>query len=260
MTHDTGNALASFAFDDSLVRAYADGEGNPWFVAKDVCRVLSITNHRDAVSQLDEDERGGVGITDSIGRQQHVTTVSESGLYSLVFRSRKPEAKRFRKWVTSEVLPALRKSGCYSIGAPAPAALPGQDMPDLFCEEALQLRPAIRQRLWQDAMQAARLDNAGSDAARVWFRNLCKLMVASRRIDDHWSSAEAFMDDCLESLPGTSTPASAIYAAFQKWWRAHKPGTVPSPKYLSGVLQTRYRLFKASCMRYRDCHIIAPGS
>ena len=93
-------------------------DGEPWFVAKDVCDVLEITNSRDAVAGLDEDEKG-VGITDTLGGKQSLVTISESGLYALIFKSRKPEAKAFRKWVTSEVLPALRKTGRYEI-APAP--------------------------------------------------------------------------------------------------------------------------------------------
>ena len=84
-----------------------------WFVAKDVCKVLSIKNHKDAVSRLDDDEKDEVGITDPIGRTQKTLIVNESGLYSLVFMSRKPEAKKFRKWVTSEVLPSIRKYGYY---------------------------------------------------------------------------------------------------------------------------------------------------
>lgn len=90
-------------------------DGEPWFVAKDICQVLGIANHKDAVSRLDEDERDGVGITDPIGRQQTVTVVSESGLYALIFQSRKPEARKFRKWVTSEVLPSIRKKGYYGM-------------------------------------------------------------------------------------------------------------------------------------------------
>lgn len=89
--------------------------GEPWFVAKDVCRVLGIANHKDAVSRLDDDERQGVGITDPLGIKQIANAVSESGLYSLIFQSRKPEAKKFRKWVTSEVLPSIRKKGFYCI-------------------------------------------------------------------------------------------------------------------------------------------------
>ena len=90
-------------------------DGEIWFVAKDVCKVLSIKNHKDAVSRLDDDEKDEVGITDPIGRTQKTLIVNESGLYSLVFMSRKPEAKKFRKWVTSEVLPSIRKTGSYSI-------------------------------------------------------------------------------------------------------------------------------------------------
>lgn len=98
--------LASFAFDDSLVRTRLDDDGRPWFVAKDVCAVLELEKYRDAISRLDEDERGSA-IVDTPGGPQEMSIVSESGLYSLIFRSRKPEARRFRKWVTAEVLPGL---------------------------------------------------------------------------------------------------------------------------------------------------------
>ena len=101
----------------------------PWFVAKDVCEVLGIANHKDAASRLDEDERRGVGITDPIGRPQTVTAVSESGLYSLVFQSRKAEAKKFRKWVTSEVLPSIRKKGYYGIKKQATDYIDVRDVP-----------------------------------------------------------------------------------------------------------------------------------
>jgi len=84
----------------------------PWFVSKDVCDCLCIANSRDAVSRLDADEKG-VGKADTLGGSQDMTMISESGLYALIMRSNKPEAKSFRKWVTSEVLPAIRKTGMY---------------------------------------------------------------------------------------------------------------------------------------------------
>ena len=90
-------------------------DGEIYFVAVDVCKVLGIKNHRDAVSGLDGDEKDYVGITDAIGRNRQTLVVNESGLYSLVFQSRKPAAKKFRKWVTSEVLPSIRKNGYYSV-------------------------------------------------------------------------------------------------------------------------------------------------
>lgn len=87
-------------------------DGEPWFVAKDVCQMLGIKNPRDAVSRLDDDEKG-VAIADTPGGPQEMASVSESGLYSLIFQSAKAEAKVFRRWVTSEVLPALRREGVY---------------------------------------------------------------------------------------------------------------------------------------------------
>lgn len=87
-------------------------EGEPWFVAKDVCDALGISKYRDAVSRLDDDERGSV-LVDTLGGAQETSTISEPGLYKLIMRSRKPEAKAFQRWVTHEVLPAIRKTGGY---------------------------------------------------------------------------------------------------------------------------------------------------
>jgi hypothetical protein len=83
-------------------------------VAADVCAVLGISNNRDAMSRLDEDEKG-VGSTDTLGVVQQLATVNESGLYSLILASRKTEAKRFKKWVTSDVLPSIRKTAHYAV-------------------------------------------------------------------------------------------------------------------------------------------------
>ena len=89
-------------------------DGEPWFVAKDVCDALEIENNRNATARLDDDEKGVSIVRTSSGDQQ-MTIVNESGLYNLIFQSRKPEAKAFRKWVTSEVLPTLRKTGRYEL-------------------------------------------------------------------------------------------------------------------------------------------------
>jgi prophage antirepressor-like protein len=107
------SALTQFESPEfGQIRVRLNQNGDPWFVAKDLCRVLEIEKYRDAVARLDEDERGSE-LVDTLGGRQEMSTVSESGLYSLIFRSRKPEARRFRKWVTSEVLPAIRKRGVY---------------------------------------------------------------------------------------------------------------------------------------------------
>lgn len=89
-------------------------DGDPWFVAKDVCDALEIENNRNATARLDEDEKG-VSIVRTPSGEQQMTIVRESGLYNLIFQSRKPEAKAFCKWVTSEVLPSIRKTGRYEL-------------------------------------------------------------------------------------------------------------------------------------------------
>lgn len=87
--------------------------GDAWFVAKDICDILEIGDTRKSVGYLDDDERTTSPITDSLGRTQNTMIVSEAGMYSLVLRSRKPEAKAFKRWITHEVLPAIRKTGKY---------------------------------------------------------------------------------------------------------------------------------------------------
>lgn len=87
-------------------------DGEPWFVSADVCRALEVKNARDAVARLDDDEKGVV-LTDTLGGQQNVTIVNEPGLYALVLGSRKPEAKAFKRWITHEVIPSIRKHGAY---------------------------------------------------------------------------------------------------------------------------------------------------
>lgn len=86
--------------------------GEPWFVAKDVCDILGIKNNRDAIRRLDDDEKATSVLPTQFGDKE-MWLVCESGLYALVLQSRKVEARRFRKWVTSEVLPSIREHGCY---------------------------------------------------------------------------------------------------------------------------------------------------
>ena len=89
-------------------------DGEPWFVLRDVCNVLGLGTPARVAERLDPDEVSQTHITDSVGRQQETTIINESGLYNVILRSDKPEAKPFRKWVTSEVLPTIRRHGMYA--------------------------------------------------------------------------------------------------------------------------------------------------
>ncbi len=105
----------SFALDGKQLRVVLQ-DGEPWFVAADVCAVLEIQNVTQAVNRLDQDERAMF----NIGEAYVVNIVSEPGFYTLAMSSRKPEAKRFRRWVTHEVLPSIRKTGGYSVKRQVP--------------------------------------------------------------------------------------------------------------------------------------------
>jgi prophage antirepressor-like protein len=122
--------IVSFDFSGFEVRALGTWDA-PVFIAADVCRVLGIANISDACSSLDEDEKG-IATVDTPGGAQDLLHVTESGLYSLVLRSRKRQAKAFKKWITSDVLPSIRKNGRFEV-APQPQleseAIPVQATP-----------------------------------------------------------------------------------------------------------------------------------
>lgn len=128
-----------FDFKGSEVRTVRIDDDVPWFVVPDVCAVLEISNPSQAVKRLDPADvrrsdtlisNEGVPLTDSIGRRRTMTMVNESGLYDLIFESRKPEARAFRRWVTNEVLPSIRQTGAYTtpVTTKAPAEAPWYTM------------------------------------------------------------------------------------------------------------------------------------
>ncbi len=123
----TSSASAlTFSFSTQALRVVMI-DSEPWFVAADVADALAYRNAPDMTRNLDDDEKG-TQIVRTPGGEQEMTVINESGLYACILKSRKPEAKKFKKWVTSEVLPAIRKTGRYEIPAtrpepqPAPAA------------------------------------------------------------------------------------------------------------------------------------------
>jgi prophage antirepressor-like protein len=115
----TERRITPFLFEGEITVRVIDRDGALWFVATDVCRALGILNAADAVKGLDDDERD-IDTTDTPGGHQEVIVISESGLFVLIFKSRKPQAVQFRKWVTAEVLPALRQHGIYVVGGGYP--------------------------------------------------------------------------------------------------------------------------------------------
>ena len=109
------NDLQVFRNDEFGEILTVEHDGDVWFIARDVCRALEIANSRDAIARLDEDEKNTVVLTDGNRGNPNMAIINESGLYSLVLSSRKPEAKAFKRWITHEVLPSIRKHGMYAV-------------------------------------------------------------------------------------------------------------------------------------------------
>lgn len=107
------NEIRKFDFRGASLRTLTDEAGEPWFVLKDCMSILDLGNPTETVKMFDDDEFGTTEVIDSIGRRQQAYIISEPGLYRLVMRSRKPEAKEFQRWVTHKVLPQIRKTGGY---------------------------------------------------------------------------------------------------------------------------------------------------
>lgn len=137
-------------------------DGQTWFVAADVCRVLDIQNVTQAISRLDEDERAML----NIGRQGEINVVNESGLYTLVLGSRKQEAKAFKRWITHEVIPAIRAHGGYLTPQKIEEALLN---PDILIRLAQDLKQERAQRLEAQAKTNALEEQAHTDAPKVRF-------------------------------------------------------------------------------------------
>lgn len=124
-----GNKLRHIIIDD-----------NPWFIGADVCNILDIENVSDAINKLDEDEKL-ISTLPISGQRRSVLCVNEPGLYGLVFQSRKPEAKTFKRWIAHEVLPTIRKTGSYSVNEQAPQSF---DFPALMAMTPDELNKAFR--------------------------------------------------------------------------------------------------------------------
>ena len=209
-------AAMPFAFNGQAIRV-AVQDGQPWFVSADVCALLEHSNSRMAVAGLDDDEKG-VTSAYTLGGEQSLSVVNESGLYHLIFKSRKPQAKAFRRWVTTEVLPSIRKTGNYKAAEaeapeeirPLQVELPG---PGRYVIMTVPGKAAHVRRTEYDAMlvEADALDRqlmacALTTTAAYWHK-----LQQQRAIGAH--QAEAVMLQKLERviLDGSNLGADCLH-------------------------------------------------
>lgn len=155
------NQIVAFDFESHNVRVVLGQDGEPMFVAADLLSTLNLD--RKALERLDEDEKG-VSSIHTPGGQQEMNVVTESGLFNLVLGSRKPEAKRFKRWVTHEVLPSIRKTGSYAVpGSVAALPAPTQDRVTaiLMIGEAVAKVPGVKQGIAMAATLTCIQENTG---------------------------------------------------------------------------------------------------
>jgi len=127
--------ITTFHYGDRPVRTVVV-DGEPWFVIADVCRVLDLSNPTMAANRLDPDDLRTTEVIDGMGRTQQARITNEAGLYELIFQSRKPEARDFRRWVTHEVLPAIRRTGRYEVQ-------PAYRLPQTYAEALRELADQV---------------------------------------------------------------------------------------------------------------------
>lgn len=170
--------LQTWSYENSEIRTVEKG-GEPWFVGKDVAAVLGYSNTRDAIARhVDEEDKASVGIHDG-SQMREVVAVNESGLYSLILSSKLPNAKKFKRWVTSEVLPSIRKHGAYMTDQTLEQALTS---PDFLIQLATQLKEEKEQRkqleakVEQDKPKVLFADSVSASKSSILVGELAKIL------------------------------------------------------------------------------------
>lgn len=250
--------LNVFAFDSQAVRVVMV-DGQPWFVAADVCEILGFGNPRQAVeSHVDEDDVQKLDAIDSMGRTQQTNHVNESGLYALIFGSTKPEAKRFKRWVTHEVLPSIRKTGAY-VDPAAPGAMGVQAHPMPYLSHVADFHVAA-DRVFRSVLRSARtagmpLPAAVRQASAVTQERtgLCMLDVLDahdhvRELEQREAAAQGtrhagaarFWQDWsagdIDGLPFQSCLAAQAYSAYVHWCSLEREGEIARREVFTATL------------------------
>lgn len=170
------NKMTIFDYEGAEIRTLLK-DGEPCFVAKDVCDVLGLADVSMSVRNLDDDEKGTSNVC-TPGGSQEMTVITESGLYTLIMKSRKPEAKKFRKWVTQEVLPTIRKTGAYLTPETLSEMLAKpENAIKLFetLKEERERRVALEEKIQIDAPKVLYADSVAGSKGSCLIRELAKI-------------------------------------------------------------------------------------
>jgi len=247
------NAVVPFNFGDHLVRVVMDDQGEPWWVAKDVAMVLEYPAAKDAVRLLDEDEKGAHKLP-TPGGEQNMIVITESGLYTLIIRSNKPEAKTFRRWITHEVLPSIRKTGAYAMPGMEPdgymAGNSARKSGHLYfpmaklvesADKYLEGRAALKALNYFTGMPVDDLLEELEDKQKT---------ARMETIDGSRVLVEEFLADQCELSDHHQVAASKLYRAFCRWYKAKGNLRVISKKRFGLILGNSFDRIKSGNIFY----------
>ncbi len=202
--------MNEFKYEGKNIRTIQK-DGEPWWVLKDVCDVLELSNSRMVSERLDEDEKD-VSITDTLGGRQELTIVSESGLYSVILLSRKPEAREFKRWVTHEVLPSIRKHGLYAVDEVLAD-------PDLLIKALQEIKAERARNTTLTEMVSVQNHQIAEMKPKAGYYDVilaCKDAVAVTIIGKDYGKSSQWMNNYLHNL-GIQYKQGDIWLLYQKY-------------------------------------------
>lgn len=250
--------VVPFCFKDNVIRTITDALGEPWFVAKDVCDALGLDNITWALNGLDDDELT-LEKLNAGGQTREMKLISESGLYTLIIRSNKPQAKPFRRWVTHEVLPSIRKTGSYSRSSKS-----NSDPRDLVGKNILKACRIIESELRVCKRLGINLTTARHravvSARQATGIDYAQLLPAVPLRDPVFDFLE---DSCELGDAGYYVESSELYAAYQAWAEDVKTAVSSQTKFnevisgIPGVFKKRPRLDGKRATVFRGIRLIA---
>lgn len=260
------NSIIPFVYEDRPVRVIMDEKNDPWWVAKDICNVLGLSSPTHALRMLDDDEKQTLpilpntlkqfqGIRDIPAKRGNpiINIVNEAGLYTLIIRTDKPQARTFRRWITHEVLPSIRKTGSYATLLPEKendgAKAVDRQIPEHIWQKirsaGQSVRPGNRLKLLHMACQMNRLDQTVS-ATRAGvlldYAELCSniMMCPDTPRDKLDDSIGDFIDQCCFQEKLAKVQATDIYNRFVVWYHETLGDETPTNSWFGRQLAQRF--------------------
>lgn len=250
--------VTKFEFEGRKVRIVTGEDGSPWWITKDVCDALEISQYRKAISRLDDDEKEHLCIKlHGWSQARTVSTVNESGLYSLIFRSNKKEAKKFKRWVTHEVLPSIRRTGAYVVPTAVPDPIARMVDPDV-------LKPNQRIKVVDIAWRLAQMDEAGRERVYENYVQICNLVgmkaMDADEVMDFGKELSLFIRERCVIDDNATVKARDLYGEYKRWWALKGlTGRLMSQKRFGGRLRGRFSAYKSGVYFYEGIRLRKSG-